>query len=92
MTQQKAIDELNSCHAFGLSSECRSLAKIALEKQIPKKPYKQQAMIDFVDYQSEEDCYECPNCDSFLGYVDECKEAYQDNYCHNCGQKLDWNE
>ena len=38
MTEQKAIDELNSCHAFGLSSECRSLAKLALEKQIPKKP------------------------------------------------------
>ena len=65
----------------------------ALEKQIPKKHYKQQVMIDFVDYQAEEDCYECPNCDSFLGYVDECKEeSYQDNYCPNCGQKLDWNE
>lgn len=59
----------------------------AKEKQTPKKPYIQQVEIDYYEH----DCMECTSCDSFLGYVSECKEEhYQCNYCPNCGQKLDW--
>ena len=65
MTEQKAIDELNSCHAFGLSSECRSLAKLALEKQIPKKPI----------YQGESD--RCPNCGVCYVFGNCCIECGQ---------------
>lgn len=67
MTEQKAIDELNSCHAFGLSSECRSLAKLALEKQIPKKPKEVKGVYDLLKPV-------CPVCgNDFLGeYCDEC--------------------
>ena len=57
MSNKEAINELNSCHAFGLSSECRSLAKLALEKQIPKKPV----------YQGEHE--KCPCCGSF--YIED---------------------
>ena len=63
------------------------MAIAALEKQIPKKPYIQQIEVDYYEH----DCYECPNCDSFLGYVSECKEEhYQNNYCPECGQAIDW--
>ena len=67
MTEQKAIDELNSCHAFGLSSECRSLAKLALEKQIPKKPKEVKCAYDLLKHV-------CPVCgNDILGeYCDEC--------------------
>ena len=67
MTEQEAIKELNSCHAFGLSSECRSLAKLALEKQIPKKPKEVKGVYDLLKPV-------CPVCgNDFLGeYCDEC--------------------
>lgn len=52
----------------------------ALEKQMPKEPIKQ-----------DEDCLECPNCDSFIGYESECKdEHYRVEYCPNCGQAIKW--
>ena len=78
MTEQEAIKELNSCHAFGLSSECRSLAKLALEKQIPKKP---------TDYNEEDGSIDflCPNCDGTVY-----RQPYKPNYCKHCGQKIDW--
>lgn len=56
----------------------------ALEKQIPKKPYIQQD-------DRNNDCMECPSCDSFIGYEYDCRDGhYQINYCNYCGQKLDW--
>ena len=69
--------------------EAIELAIAALEKQIAKNPYIQQVEKSCLDY----DCVECPNCHSFLGYANECKEEYyQCNYCSNCGQLLDWKE
>lgn len=54
----------------------------ALEKQIPKKPIPQ-----------DEDCLECPNCDSFIGYASECREEhYRVEYCPICGQAIDWSD
>lgn len=73
----------------GTHGKFLDMAIEALEKQIPKKPYIQQIEVDYYEH----DCYECPNCDSFLGYVSECKEEhYQNNYCPECGQKIDWSE
>ena len=58
----------------------------ALEKQIPKKPYIQQD-------NRNNDCMECPSCDSFIGYECDCRdEHYQINYCPNCGQAIDWSD
>ncbi|HZK34153.1 MAG TPA: hypothetical protein VFD33_02430 [Bacillota bacterium] len=58
-----------------------NLAIEALEKKIPKKPEKQ-----------DENCLECPNCDSFLAFESEVRDdtSYQDEYCRNCGQAIDW--
>jgi len=59
----------------------------AREKQVPKKPYIQSEGHG----ENEYDCYECPNCDSFLGHVSDCKdEHYRYDYCPNCGQAIDW--
>lgn len=47
----------------------------ALEKQIPKKPI----MIKDV----AETYYICPECEWAV-------DRFDDNYCSDCGQKLDW--
>ena len=58
----------------------------AKEKQIPKKPYVQQD-------DRNNDCMECPFCDSFIGYECDCRdEHYQIDYCPNCGQAIDWSD
>ena len=82
----KALKDINRI-ADNLSKMERIEFKALKEKNEPKKPYIQQIVKDF----REHDCYECPNCDCFVGYVSECQEEhYQDIYCPNCGQKLDW--
>ena len=94
MDIEKAIDCLKDDEEYLTDmkicdGEEMDMAINALEKQIPKKPYIQQVEIEDHD----RDCMECPSCDSFLGYATDCKEEhYQDNYCPNCGQKLDWSE
>lgn len=54
-----------------------NLAIKALEKQIPKKAIEHKQKIGFP-------FYECPTC----GEID----ILWQNYCDNCGQKLDWEE
>lgn len=62
------------------------MAVSALEKQIAKKPYIQQD-------NRNNDCMECPSCDSFIGYECDCRdEHYQINYFPNCGQAIDCSE
>lgn len=68
---------------IGTVEECRE----ARERQSGKKPYIQSDG----HRETEIDCFECPNCGSFLGYVSDCKdEQYQDDYCRNCGQAILW--
>lgn len=79
------LEQLAEYEAIGTVEECRE----AREKQRGRKPYIQSDGHG----QTEIDCYECPNCDSFLGYVSDCKdEQYQDSYCRNCGQVIDWSD
>ena len=49
----------------------------ALEKQIPKKP--------IMVKDTAETYYICSECEMEVDKVD-------DNYCSDCGQKLDWEE
>lgn len=77
----KTLEEVQQYHAIGTPEECRA----AVEKQTAKKPCIQQEERGY--------CFECPSCDSFIGYEVDCKdEHYRENYCPNCGQKLDWSE
>ena len=60
-------------------------AKQALEKQIPKKPYK-------VNEHKQNDYY-CTVCRRYLGDEMELKYAcLQPEYCQHCGQALDWSD
>jgi predicted RNA-binding Zn-ribbon protein involved in translation (DUF1610 family) len=59
------------------NAEALDVAIKALEKQIPKKPLN--------DY-----CWHCPNCEEEVYWDTECGQQ-KFRYCHNCGQKIDWN-
>lgn len=80
------LKELQQYRSFGTVEKFEWLK----EQSTPKKPYIQSDG----NKDSEQDCFECPNCDSFLGYVSDCKddENYQCNYCPNCGQKILWED
>lgn len=66
------------------SAEEMKIAIEALEKQIPKKPLKQEC--DFFDFNLV-----CPECKNRIVNVWN-KREYKPNYCHYCGQALDWSE
>lgn len=52
----KTLEEVQQYHAIGTLEECRA----AVEKQTAKKPCIQQEERGY--------CFECPSCDSFIGY------------------------
>ena len=61
----------------------------ALEKQIPKKPTPQvvkggKKLIGNGWWCEGTTVYRCPCCDTFISRIYD--------YCHKCGQKLDWGD
>ena len=63
--------------------ECREVIHKALEKQIPKKPVEKQIIgVSLTGYKYKG---QCPRC-SISVWNDK------NNYCHNCGQALGWND
>ena len=81
MTEKEAIKELSydeTAYGGKCTSEVREIAIQALEKQIPKKPLFGTVRNDTT--------YHCGSCKKFIGFYDT--RIYE--YCHNCGQKLDW--
>lgn len=87
---------LDPKHARYTSASIRPFLKHLLEelqelvdKETPKEPI----LYTDVIHGKEENVYQCPNCSSFLGYEEECKEEeYQSTYCCGCGQRLDWSK
>lgn len=67
-------------HKAENQTEIMDITIEALEKQIPKKPLFGTVLKDTA--------YHCGSCKNFIGYYD--RRIYE--YCHNCGQKLDWSE
>lgn len=60
----------------------------AVEKQVPKKPYKTKEPIS-----RKQNDYYCSVCKRYLGDDMELKHAcLQPEYCQHCGQALDWSE
>lgn len=88
MTPQKALELLNNIEIAeqyqgkDQYTDMLLMCKSALEKQIPKKPEQ-----DIYGY------YQCPFCmadDYALMHDSNIADRY--NYCHNCGQALDWSD
>lgn len=74
------VDEEGHC---GYIEDELRLAMTALEKQIPKK-----GIMIGDNYSS---VLSCPNCRKPIVNVWNIAK-YEPNYCHYCGQALDWNE
>lgn len=102
MTQQEAIknidDILDSPYLcdesidYQLTTddiECLEMAKKAIEKQIPKKPYYEGDGYD-ENGNMIYDCAECPVCgnDNFEYGINN----WGCEFCPDCGQALDWSD
>ena len=91
MTESEAIKEVRfNMSTIGLSDkvakrvvEARNIAIQAIEKQIPKK-----VQLRHIRKFDGFDDGECPTCGWTVSR--DCDGA--DNFCPNCGQKLDWSD
>ena len=90
MTENEAISELNVLNAicgqkdfYDYRFEEAFITAIqALEKQIAKKPYlDQKGLLDVT-------MWHCPVCKKEV--ISDWNRDLANDYCHNCGQKLDW--
>lgn len=87
MTKREAIDYLEKLPIdtrMGnanqpISSNLINMSMEALEKQIPKEPFR--------GYIPRDLAVNCPSCNSFIGFSDQTKRY---NYCPNCGQAIKW--
>ena len=65
----------DSCEGYDCYENSVKVIADALEKQIPKKPIMRKDVA--------ETYYICPECEWEV-------DRFDDNYCSDCGQKLDW--
>lgn len=89
MTNKKAINAIkeDNCYGcYGSKEDCEicayGVAIEALEKRIPKKPIAREH-----NELRGEILFHCPTCDDDFN----CNE-YEDSYCAECGQAIDWSE
>ena len=80
MTIQEAISCLKKDKEYLMDNKVCNGEEIdaaieSLEKQIPKKPIMRKDVA--------ETYYICPECEWGV-------DKFDDNYCSDCGQKLDW--
>ena len=89
MTPEEAIKTVHCCMHIGddIILQARDMAIIALEKQIPKKPVERE--IDTCLSEMPTKTLSCPNCNKQIVNVWN-KDGYNPNFCHYCGQALDW--
>ena len=92
MTYEYAIKQLEDDALFeGVPEEINPLyaaytvAITAMEKQIPK-PLKELKNPNPIELRN--DFAECPNCGEWL--VKKMRAKHRCDYCHKCGQALDW--
>lgn len=86
MRIQEALEIFENVRPQGnrIINEALNTIKIAVKKQIPKKPLKQE--FGFFDFRLV-----CPECEQPIARYFNKKE-YKPRYCHNCGQALDWSD
>lgn len=88
MTMQEIIESINYClecdnDRIPTTQDDLQTIKEALEKQIPKKPIEKEVIgVSMSGYKYKGQCPKCSlTVSQFLG-----------NYCHHCGQALDWSD
>ena len=68
--------------------ESFEIAVEAMKKQMPMKPVIEQGAPSYYGGTSIcRDYYSCPKCGEEVGRGDD-----KANYCHDCGQAIDWTE
>lgn len=72
----------NDCNGLYVEEckEAKEMAISALEKQIEKKPV-------YIG-----PWFECGNCKKRIGIPNYTINLDVHNYCHHCGQRIDWSE
>lgn len=88
MTTSEAIKGLQNIKEYWTYNphevEVARMGIKALEKQIPKKITHEASLYE---------CCTCPNCKNVIDKFEqlgESKVRVKYNYCHFCGQNLDW--
>lgn len=80
MTNEEAIIDIRENIQPIIGGKSLDIAISAIEKQIPKKPFKEVIV-------KKNTRMVCPVCFVNLHYLVE-----QQNYCPDCGQALDWSD
>jgi len=91
MKTDDAIRILGDTKLLSPIGQAASVAIEALEKQKPTEPICETVDDDGVEYEFEH--YKCPSCKIVLHQRHKKSKmpmAYKQNFCHECGQKLNW--
>lgn len=81
---QKLKRHTSKMYGYEMGLSEIELCKKALEKQIPKKPNMEQKGLLGVKM------WHCPVCNKEI--ISDWNKDSANNYCHHCGQKIDWKE
>lgn len=88
MTPQEAMEIRKNPHFEDVDNEELSRCiDEALEKQIAKKPTAKHS--DNIFTGMDGTCLVCPSCEKRIINVWN-RAEYKPNYCHYCGQAIDW--
>lgn len=92
MTIQEALEIIKNEMPYesGVINKALSMIENAVEKQIPKKPIVKSYFCHYVNYQD----FLCPYCRNhiILKVDGNFIAGKKQQYCDDCGQKLDWSE
>lgn len=94
---QKALDNLVFCKMELKCFKCNHKERCTMkrdndilqelvEKETPKKPYYEAD--GYANGIPVYDMAYCPNCNNLFEEYEN--NGWGENYCHNCGQRLDW--
>lgn len=86
MTVQEALERFKALAQDERGDLCKAAVE-ALEKQIPKKPYRHPETQP-KHFLNGVDGYYCPVCDRDV--LDQDNDCFM--FCPDCGQALDWSE
>ena len=92
MTIQEALEIIKNEMPYesGVINKALSMIENAVEKQIPKKPIVKSYFCHYVNYQD----FLCPYCRNhiILKVDGNFIAGKEQQYCDNCGQKIDWSK